>query len=184
MQLRACGHSLDGGDRASDELDRQQQAAQLGPSIDQHRASATFAELASMLGAGQLHVLAQDLEQRLMNGQQELGALAVDVERHDLALHVAKHLLLHLWWSIAFNAEAHSHRSGTTAWARLEAGFGSSGYTRMVCIPKASAGSMSFSSRLPMKTQRSGGEPATLNAISNTARGGFRGPAADAATDA
>ena len=65
----------------------------------------------------------------LAHGQQELGSLPIDVERHDLALDVAKHLLLHLWWSIAFKAVAHSHRSGTTAWARLEAGFGLGGFS-------------------------------------------------------
>src|ERR1700674_1915803 len=126
MKLRPVGHALDGGDRASFDLDRQQKTAQLRTPIDKHGASAAFAELAAMLRARELHVLAQHLEERLVYCKVQLGALAVDIECDDLALHVARHLVLH-WASIVFTALAHSHRSGATACARLEAGLGSSG---------------------------------------------------------
>ena len=115
MQLRPAGHSLDRRDRPALQLDRQQKAAQLGLAVDQHRAGPALAQLAPVLRPRELHVLAQHLEQRLVHGEEELGALAVDLERHDLAVDLARHLVLHDAPSIAFKASAQAHRSGATA---------------------------------------------------------------------
>src|SRR6266851_7282422 len=182
MQLGPSGQPLHRRDGAPLDLDRQEKAAQLRLTVDEHRARAALAELAAVFGAGELHVLSQHLKKRLVHGEQHLRTLAVHVEGQNHPLDVAKHLVLHPSWSIAFRARAHSHRSGTTACARLEAGLGSSGYTRIVFIPSASAGSMSFSSRLPITTHRSGGLLATRMAISNTAGCGLSRPASTEVT--
>src|SRR3981081_1127129 len=54
-------HALHRCDGALFQLDRQQEAAQLWPSVDQHRACAALTELAPMLGAGQLQAPPQAL---------------------------------------------------------------------------------------------------------------------------
>src|SRR5487761_827470 len=104
------------------DLDGEEEAAQQWLAVDQDRARAALAELATMFRAGELHVLAQHLAERLVHWQQQLRALAVDFECHHHPLDFAKQLLLHASWSIAFKTRAHSPRSGTTACARLEAG--------------------------------------------------------------
>src|SRR5579864_256547 len=177
VQLGPVGHALDRGHGAPFQLHRQEQAAELGLAVDQDGAGSALAQLASVLGARELHVLAQHLEQRLVNGKQELGLFAVHVESQHDPLDVACHLLLHWLSSISFNAPAHAQRSGATASARLATGGGSSGWTRIVRMPSVRAGSMSFSSRLPIATQRSAGTPAQRSAIWNTAGCGFRCPA-------
>ena len=120
-------HTFDRRDRAALDLDGQDKAAQVRLAIDEHRASAALAKLAPMLGAGEAHVLAQNLEQRLVHGHQHLRALAVDVERQRHAFDGALELVFHYRPSITLNAVAHSQRSAATEFARVEAGGGSSG---------------------------------------------------------
>src|SRR5712691_8524230 len=182
MQVGPFGHPLDRRDRPSFYLHRQQQAAQLGLAVHQHGARPALAELTAVLRARQLHVLAKHLEQRLVHGQQELGMLAVDLERDDVAVDLARHLLLHGEPSIAFRAWEHAQRSGATAWARLDVGIGSSGWTRIVRMPSASAGSMSFDSLFPITTHRSASAPPARIASSNTAGCGLRCPASTEVT--
>ena len=79
MQVVAQLEPLHGLDRAPLRLGGQHQAGEHRPPVEQHRAGAALAELAAMLGARKLHVLTQHLEQRLVHGQQELDAFAVDV---------------------------------------------------------------------------------------------------------
>src|SRR5260370_25702893 len=177
MELTPAGHPFDGRDRAALDLDREQQAAQLRLAIDEHRARAALTKLAAMLRASELHVLTQHLEERLVHRQQQLAPLAIYVQRNDMPIDGALYLVLQLESSIVRRAWAQAHRSGATACARLDAGAASSGWTRIVRIPSASAGRMSLSSLLPMTTHLSGGEPAQRIAISNTAGCGFRYPA-------
>ena len=80
-----------------------------------------------MLGAGEAHVLAEDLEERLVDRDAQAGPLAVDVEGQEDELDVALQLFSHALSSITFRALAHSHRSGTAACARVLVGGGSSG---------------------------------------------------------
>src|SRR5262249_49631009 len=82
MQLAAVRHALDGLDLAALALDRQGEAGQDGLTVDEHRAGAALAELAAVLGAGELEVLAQYLEERLVDGDVHLALLTVDHERH------------------------------------------------------------------------------------------------------
>src|SRR5260370_21240102 len=169
MELTPGGHPFDRRDRAALDLDWEQEAAQRRLAVDEHRARAALAQLAAMLGARELHVLAQNLEERLVHRQQQLAPLAVDIQRTDVPIDRALYLVSQLESSIVRRAWAQAHRSGAIACARLDAGTGSSGWTRIVRIPSMSAGSMSFSSRLPITTHCSGWTPARRIAISNTA---------------
>src|SRR5438128_1084528 len=155
------------------DLDRKQQAAQLRLAVHQHGASPALAKLASVLCSGQLHVFAKHLEQRLVHGHQKLGLLPVHVESKHDPLNLSIDFAPHQDPSIFLTAFAHSQRSGTTAPARLIAGAGSSGWTRIARMPSSSAGSMSFSSPLPMTTHFSAPTTAHRIAISNTAGCGF-----------
>src|SRR5258708_3317303 len=129
-----------------------------------------------MLRARELHVLAQNLEERRVHRQQQLAPLAIYVQGNDVSIDGALDFVLQLASSIVRRAWAQAHRSVATAWARLDAGTGSSGWTRIARIPSASAGRMSLSSLLPMTTHLSGGAPAHRTAIPNTAARGFTDP--------
>src|SRR5215472_1007016 len=168
VQLRPARHALDGRDRPTLHLQREDEAAQVRPAVDEHGARAALSELAAVLGPGEPHVLAQDLEQRLVRRHEQVAALAVDIEREHDPLDIAEDLVLHSDPSISLSALTHFHRSGATASARLWAGAGSSGWTRIVRMPSARAGSMSFSSRFPITTHRPAATPARSIAISNT----------------
>ncbi len=119
MELRPLRDAFDGGDGLSFQLHREQQAAELRFAADEHRAGAAFAELASVLGAGELQVLAQDLQQRLVHRHQELFLFAVDLQCQHDALDLAQHFVLHVESSIFLSVTAHAQRSGATACARL-----------------------------------------------------------------
>ena len=80
-----------------------------------------------MLGARELHVLAQHLEQSFVDRYEDISRFAIDVEGEHDPLHITLHLVSHAWSSISLSAFAHAHRSGATACARLAAGLGSSG---------------------------------------------------------
>src|SRR5258706_13988648 len=169
MELGPAGHAFDGRDCAPIDLDREQQAAQLRLAVDEHGASAALTQLAAMFCARELHGFAQHLEQRLVHRQQQLAPLAIYIQRNDVPIDRALYLVLQLASSIVRRAWAQAQRSGATACARLDAGTGSSGWTRIAHIPSLSAGSMSFSSRLPITTHCSGWTPAHRIAISKTA---------------
>ena len=64
MQLIAARDALDGEDVGAVVADRQRQARIDAPAVDQHRAGAALAAVASLLGAGQVEALAQQVEQR------------------------------------------------------------------------------------------------------------------------
>src|ERR1700731_434147 len=64
MQLVAARDTLDGEDVGAVVADRQSQARIDPPAVDQYRASAALAAVASLLGAGQMETLAQQIKQR------------------------------------------------------------------------------------------------------------------------
>ena len=70
-------------------FEREHQAGKHRLAVDQHRAGAAFAELAAVLGAGEVEVLAQHLEQRLVRRERDFDVLAVDAQHH---VHVALRL--------------------------------------------------------------------------------------------
>src|SRR5258708_2933649 len=115
MELGAASHPFDGRDRAPLDLDREQQAAQLRLAVDEHGARAAFTQLAAMFRAGELHVFAQDLEERLVHRQKQLASLAIYVQRNDAPIDRALYLVLQLASSIVRKAWAQVHRSGATA---------------------------------------------------------------------
>src|SRR6185503_1893173 len=71
MQVRP-GHALDGGDLTVTALHGQGEAGEDGASVHEHRAGAAFPELTSVFGAHETEVLAQDLEERVVDGGKAL----------------------------------------------------------------------------------------------------------------
>src|SRR2546422_6045977 len=82
MELAALGHALDRRDLSPLDCDWQREAGQHGLAVHQHGARAALPELAAVLRPRQPEILAEDLEQRLVNGSQDVAALAVDRQRH------------------------------------------------------------------------------------------------------
>ena len=82
MQLVRRAQAFDGGDLGALVHHRQRQAGVDAPAVDDHRAGAALAVVAALLGAGQVQVLAQRVEQRGAGVEFELVALAVDAQRH------------------------------------------------------------------------------------------------------
>ena len=80
MQPAAVGHALDGRDLAPLALDRKHQAGEHGLAVDQDRARPALAELAAVLGAGEVQLLAEHLEQRLVRRREDVALLTVDLE--------------------------------------------------------------------------------------------------------
>jgi hypothetical protein len=60
----------------------QRQARIDPPSIDDHGASAALAMIAALLGAGEMQLLAQSIEQRDARVEYELAGFAVHAERY------------------------------------------------------------------------------------------------------
>ena len=74
MQVVRRAQALDGGDLVALVHHRERQAGVDPPAVDDHRAGAALAVVAALLGAGEMQVLAQRIEQR--------GA-GVDLQRTD-----------------------------------------------------------------------------------------------------
>src|SRR5215468_4888707 len=88
MEPGPAGHALDRRDRLTLRLDGERQTRQRGLAVDEHGAGAALAQLAAVLGAREPEILAQDLEQRLVDGDDQLPRLAIDRECQ-LRLHPA-----------------------------------------------------------------------------------------------
>ena len=67
-------------DAAALALHGQRQAGEHGLPVDEDRAGAALAELAAVLGAGEVEILAEHLEERLVGGGDQVPRLAVDGE--------------------------------------------------------------------------------------------------------
>ena len=74
--------ALDGGDLGAVLHHRERQARDDAPAVDQHRAGAALAVIATLLGAGQVEMLAQRVEQGRPRGNLKLRLLAIDDERY------------------------------------------------------------------------------------------------------
>src|SRR5207247_595251 len=77
----AARQSFDGLDRPPFAIEGEREAGEHGHAFHQHRAGAAFPELAAVLGAGEVQVLAQHFEQRLVRGEGNLLLLAVHAQR-------------------------------------------------------------------------------------------------------
>src|SRR5439155_19331055 len=78
MELRSLGHTFDGGDFMSFQCNAESQAGKHGLAIDQHGATSTLAQLATMLGTGELQVLAKDFEKRFVRGEGYFDVFAIN----------------------------------------------------------------------------------------------------------
>ncbi len=85
-------HSFDRADRGALAFDRESQAGEDRLAVDENGTSPAFSQLAPVLGAHEPEVLAEDLEQGVMNGSQDLTTLPVHVQPKAHLLHAAKDL--------------------------------------------------------------------------------------------
>ena len=65
-------------------LDAEHQAREHRLTVEQHGAGAALAKLAAVLGAAEVQVLTQHLEQRLVRRERDVGRLAVDGQRESI----------------------------------------------------------------------------------------------------
>ena len=73
-------HPLDGLDAAAFGVEAEHETGQHRAAVDEHGARAALAQLAAVLGAGQVEVFAQHFEQRLVRREGDFGLLAVEGE--------------------------------------------------------------------------------------------------------
>ena len=86
MEAAALGHALDRQDLPAAEVRRQGEAGEHGLAVHEHRAGAALAELAAVLRADQAEILAQYLEEGLVDRHEHVVRLAVD-RQGEPALH-------------------------------------------------------------------------------------------------
>jgi hypothetical protein len=91
MQLVGRAHAFDGGDLGAVVHDREAQAGIDAAAVDQHRAGAALALVAALLGAGQVQVFAQRVEERGAGVERQLARLAIYAQG-DLAGHRRRRL--------------------------------------------------------------------------------------------
>jgi hypothetical protein len=77
MQPPVLDEALDRQDVAPIAFGREREAREHGIAVEQHRACAALAQLAAVFRPGELQILAQDLEQRLVGVDEYVDALAV-----------------------------------------------------------------------------------------------------------
>jgi len=88
-QLAALGEALDRAHVLADRVDREAEATQDRHAVDLHGAGAALAELAAVLGAGQVHLLTEHLQQGLVRRKRHFVRLAVHMERRQRLLGLA-----------------------------------------------------------------------------------------------
>jgi hypothetical protein len=74
------GHSFDCDDLGIDGFNAEHQARKHGRAVNKYGASAAFSQLATMFGAGETHVLAQNFQQSFVNLRGDLLGFAVDAK--------------------------------------------------------------------------------------------------------
>src|SRR5882724_13434816 len=87
------GHALHRLDLASLTLHGQRQAGQHGIAVHQHGARAALAQLAAVLGAGEVQLLAEHLEESLVRRREDIALFPVDLERQERGHRVGLQLL-------------------------------------------------------------------------------------------
>ena len=81
MEPAVCRETFDGQHVTVSTLDAQNETRQHRLAIEQHRARAALSELAAMLGAAEVQVFTQHLEQRLVRIERDVAGFSVDGER-------------------------------------------------------------------------------------------------------
>src|ERR1043165_9393276 len=84
MKLRTVGHSLDRFYIVTFSVETEHQAQQNRTPIDKHRARAALAQLTTVLRAGEIQILTQNCEQRLVRCEGDLSQFAVEGEMNVL----------------------------------------------------------------------------------------------------
>src|ERR1051325_9927591 len=92
MKLGSVGHSLDRFHVTTFGVKAEHQTRKYRTSIDEHRARAKLAQLAAVLCAGEIQILTQNFQQRLVRCEGDLGLFAVEGEM-DMLLTVARQRL-------------------------------------------------------------------------------------------
>src|SRR5690606_24354208 len=82
MELGAFRHALDRLDRLAVHLGAEDEAGAHQAAVDRHAARAAIAARAALLGAGEVELVAQHVEQRLLRLAQVFDGIAVDRRRH------------------------------------------------------------------------------------------------------
>ena len=86
-QPAVVGDAFDGGDLLPLATGRQHGAREHGHAVDLHRAGAAGGVVASPLGAGQIEVLAQDVEQQLVRLDGQLVSASVNAKFNEFFFH-------------------------------------------------------------------------------------------------
>jgi hypothetical protein len=81
MQPAVTDQPFDGCDTAAIAIHAEHQAGQNRLAVEQDSARTAFTQLAAVLGAAQVQVFTQDLEQRFVRGECDFDRFAVDGER-------------------------------------------------------------------------------------------------------
>src|ERR1041385_5875574 len=84
MKLRSIRHPFDRLNLATFSIKTKHQARQDRTPIDEHRARATLAQLTAVLRPGEIQILTQNFQQRLMRCEGDLGVFAVECEMNVL----------------------------------------------------------------------------------------------------
>src|SRR5258708_3289117 len=82
VQPRAVRHALDGLHAPARAREPQHETGQYGQAVHQDGAGAAFAQLATVLGAGEAQVFPQHFEQCLVGGEADVARFAVQIEAH------------------------------------------------------------------------------------------------------
>src|SRR5690242_5281612 len=80
MKLGPVGHALDRFHIATFGVEAKHQTGKNRTPVDEHGASAAFTELAAVLRAGEIQILTQNFEQRLVRCEGDLSLFAVEGE--------------------------------------------------------------------------------------------------------
>src|SRR5215213_3664623 len=92
MQLRSIRHAFDRLNLVAFSIQTKHQARQNRTPVDEHRARATLAQLTSVLCSGEIQILTQNFQQRLVRCEGDLGVFAVECEM-DVLLSVERQRL-------------------------------------------------------------------------------------------
>ena len=92
MKLGSVGHSLDRFHFTTFRVETEHQTRKNRTPIDEHRTRAALAQFAAVLRAGEIQILTQNFEQRLVRGEGDFDVFAVEC-KPDLFLTVERHRL-------------------------------------------------------------------------------------------
>src|SRR5689334_24308492 len=143
MQLWSMGHALDRLNVASCGVEAQHQTRKNRAPVDEHCARAAFAELAAVFRAGEIQILTQNFEQRLVRCEGDLSLFAVEGEMNMLLTVERQRLSSSLYLksccrSVAFCRRTLRPRPGSAA-RRCGLTFPTSPHPRLLHNPNARA---------------------------------------------